>query len=71
MILESGNKILVSHRRLFAQDQRRFFVGECLGDEAGSLIVCQLPETLSVEVVRFELDAGAPVMTDGGEISKK
>ena len=37
--------------------------------QAGSLIVYQFPETLSVEAVRFALDAGALVMTDGGDIS--
>ena len=103
MILEPGNKILVSHRRLFAQDEQRFFVGEVLSYEfgvaklrgysfvvdsirgvvlrkddprikvisiqSGSLIVYQLPETLSVGAVHFELGAGALVMTDGGDVS--
>ena len=27
MILEDGDKVLVAHRRLFAEDQPRFFVG--------------------------------------------
>jgi len=27
MLLEPGSKLLVSHRRLFAEDQPRFFVG--------------------------------------------
>ena len=103
MILEPGNKILASHRSLFAQDEQRFFVGEALSYESGvvklrgysfvvdstrgvvlrkddprvkvislqtgSLIVYQLPETLPVEAVHFELGAGAFVITDGGDIS--
>ena len=35
MILDPGNKVLVSHRRLFAQDEQRFFVGEVLAYDAG------------------------------------
>ena len=35
MILESGNKVLVAHRRLFRDEDRRFFVGEVLAYEAG------------------------------------
>jgi hypothetical protein len=35
MILSTGDKILAAHRRLFAEDQPRFFTGEvqaCQGD---------------------------------------
>ena len=39
------------------------------GRTAGSLIVYQLPDPLSVEAVRFELDDGALVLTDGGDLS--
>ncbi len=35
MILESGSKILVAHRRLFDTDGARFFVGTIDGYEAG------------------------------------
>ena len=35
MLLESGNKILVAHRRLFEGDPTRFFVGEVLAYDAG------------------------------------
>ena len=34
-MLEKGNKILISHRRLFKNDEPRFFVGEVLFYENG------------------------------------
>lgn len=37
MILETGDSILVSHRRLFDSDEARYFVGEVLACE-GSLV---------------------------------
>lgn len=35
MILKTGDKVLVAHRRLFADDQPRFFVGVVDGYESG------------------------------------
>jgi hypothetical protein len=35
MLLESGNKLLVTHRRLFERDAARYFVGEVLAYDAG------------------------------------
>jgi len=40
MILETGSKILVAHRRLFAGDHARFFAGVVEGYEAGIVRVC-------------------------------
>ena len=34
MILEPGNKILISHRRLFDADEPRYFIGEVVAYEA-------------------------------------
>lgn len=33
MLIEPGSKLLVCHRRLFAEDQSRFFVGTVEGSE--------------------------------------
>ena len=71
MILEAGNKVLVSHRRLFAQDEQRFFVGEVLGYDAGivklrgySFVV----DTIRGEVLRKE-DARVKVIAlHGGSL---
>jgi len=35
MILEPGNKLLAAHRRLFENDEPRFFVGEVVAFDAG------------------------------------
>ena len=35
MLLRSGNKLLVTHRRLFERDAPRYFVGEVLAYEDG------------------------------------
>ncbi len=35
MILQSGDKVLIAHRRLFQNDEPRFFVGEVLAYEDG------------------------------------
>ena len=35
VLLDSGSKILVCHRRLFPEDQPRFFVGSVTGYEPG------------------------------------
>jgi hypothetical protein len=35
MILQTGDKILVVHRRLFETDKTRYFIGEVDGYEAG------------------------------------
>ncbi|GJL55474.1 MAG: hypothetical protein NPIRA02_26060 [Nitrospirales bacterium] len=35
MILSNGSKVLVVHRRLFADDQTRYFIGTVLGYENG------------------------------------
>jgi hypothetical protein len=38
-MLNTGDKILVSHRRLFDEDQPRYFVGEVVGYDAGVVMV--------------------------------
>jgi hypothetical protein len=35
MLLQEGDKILVAHRRLFARDEARFFIGRVDACEAG------------------------------------
>ena len=45
MLLEIGAKVLVSHRRLFPEDQGRFFVGSVVGCEAGIVKVTGLTWT--------------------------
>jgi hypothetical protein len=35
MLLEAGNKLLISHRRLFQHDAPRFFIGEVQAWEEG------------------------------------
>ena len=35
MVLESGDKLLIAHRRLYEKDEMRFFVGHIDGYEAG------------------------------------
>jgi len=35
MLLKKGDKLLVSHRRLFEQDEVRFFLGEVVDYETG------------------------------------
>lgn len=35
MLLSEGDKILVAHRRLYAEDPPRFFVGQVMGYDAG------------------------------------
>lgn len=37
IILEPGNKLLIAHRRLFDKDEPRFFVGEVLAYDAGTV----------------------------------
>ncbi len=34
-MLQAGNKLLISHRRLFKEDEPRFFVGEVLDYDTG------------------------------------
>lgn len=34
-VLRAGDKLLIAHRRLFATDEPRFFVGCCVAYEAG------------------------------------
>ncbi len=35
MILKSGDKLLIAHRRLFEKEEPRYFVGEVVAYEAG------------------------------------
>jgi hypothetical protein len=40
VLLKEGDKLLVAHRRLFAKDAARFFIGRVVAYEAGIVKVC-------------------------------
>ena len=99
MLLKTGDKILIAHRRLFESDQDRFFVGQVEDYEAGvvkakghsyvrdvmaglvvekaeertkilalssgTLIVYQLPDSVLVENLKFEIAETRLLLTDG------
>lgn len=53
MILESGNNILIAHRRMFEGDLSRYFIGVVDGYEAG--IVRATGYSWSVDCLRGEM----------------
>lgn len=99
MILESGMKVLVTHRRLYENDHNRYFTGIVEGYEnglarvtgntwvrhafsgdfkrkedlrtkiislaSGTLIVYQLPSSVDVDQLTFDVDAAKVHLTDG------
>ncbi len=101
-MLQSGEKLLLAHRRLFERDEPRYFVGSvdvCEGAvikvtgysfvrdissggvlrkddprtkivsvSSGALLVYQLPDQTDVASVRFTMQDGELILTDGARL---